>query len=164
MSGKTPKEDITRNFIIVVSSAEVWETYLQFNPDFKETLKEDKRLDVFTEFIPTDLRLESSNVVRRITFFNQRSIPSLQKKLRTITIYCDADPRDLRSKRTRVNDMKASEVRCCDCAKLLAHKTQSQSTAVSGNNSPARRQDLSEYEAIEKKVKLENNNTKIEYL
>lgn len=159
------KGELTRNFIIITTSQDYWESFLLFNQDYKATIKEDKLLHRYADILPSNLVVEAPSVVRRITFHHQRSIAAVQKKLKHITTFCEPDPRDLRTKdyrplsRTKYNK-NLNHCNCCNCLQLLAEKLPYQTKCESDDTLTDRRQDLSKMESIDKKIKLES--TKIE--
>lgn len=163
------KDDASRNFIIVVRSQDLWTSFLQLNAEFKETIQKDLVVEGFQPLIPSHIVIGPENVVRRLSFINQRSLASVQKKIKSVAFYCVVDPRDLRTKdyrpitRKKKRQEEIKGVRCCDCERLIAIKYPSQSTSfheTSVREAPDRRQDLNSFETLEKKVKIES--TKIE--
>lgn len=148
------KAELRRNFIIIVRSQELWDSFLNIVPDFRSALKDDTQLEHYTDVLPSDVEVQAPAVVRRLSFHNQRTLQAVYKKIRHITTFCTPDPRDFRFKaslQSRSIDHK-NEIRCYDCSRLLlAHKI---------NQDCDRRQDLTSYETLDKKVKLES--TKIE--
>lgn len=164
-----PKHDASRNFIIVAITQERWQSFVELNADVKEAIREDTLVQDYSAVLPSNFTVNRENVVRRLALHNQRSLKSIQKKLKNVVTFCEVDLRDLRTKdfrpvsRKRRIILETNEWRCCDCGKLRANKTQSHSTSGSeeSGNTPDRRQDLSNFEALEKRVKLENT-TKIE--
>lgn len=162
------KDDASRNFIIVVKSTERWASFLDLNADMKESIREDQILEDYSALLPPTIDVPAKDVVRRISLFNQRALSSIQKKLKNVVTYCEIDNRDLRTKDYRpvIRKKKTSainqELRCCECSKLLAEKVPTSGSGNSGKGTPDRRQDISEYESVDKKVKLED--TKIECL
>lgn len=163
------RDDASRNFIIVVRNQERWLSFLDLNADVKEAIREDRMLEDYSTLLPSDVILTTGNLVRRISFINQRYLNSIQKKLKNVVTYCMIDSRDSRTKDFRPvykrNKAKScKDLICSECSKLLAEKTRSHSESAdephSGKVSPDRRQDLSNFETLEKKVKIEA--TKIE--
>jgi hypothetical protein len=90
------KKIVSRNYIVIVSSEAEWKNFLIYHPDLQKALKHDQNI-LNSQLLPAEIQIEKPTQLKRISFFNQRTVHTIQELLKPVAIYCQPDLEDHRN-------------------------------------------------------------------